>query len=278
MHFVVKLLKSKPGGRLGSHRTTELCVESLPRTGKWLLCHIPAERNAMPRHLAIGDIHGCDTALRTLLEFVQLQNDDVIIALGDYVNRGPGTYSVIEILLELKSDYEVHCLRGNHELMLLSAKDDPGQYLTFMRVGGDRTIDSYPNLGRDDEFPELIPVEHWEFFEQQLLPYFETDTHFFVHAGAYAEIPLADQPDFMLYWEKWNDPPKHESGKVMVCGHTSQKSGLPLFNGNAICIDTWAFGGAWLSCLHAESGKIWQANENAETRTLWLDELPTEEG
>ena len=230
----------------------------------------------MPRHLAIGDIHGCDTALRALLEFVELQNDDVIIPLGDYVNRGPGSYSVIETLLELKSDYDLHCLRGNHELMLLSAKDNPVELSMFLRVGGEATLESYRELGRDEEFPELIPVEHWDFFEQELLPYFETEKHFFVHAGAYAETPLADQPDFMLYWEKWNDPPLHDSGKIIVCGHTSQKSGVPLFNGNAVCIDTWAFGGGWLSCLHVESGKIWQANENEDTRVLWLDELQTD--
>ena len=99
-------------------RTTRRKCLSEYRAAKPLAV-LPPERNAMPRHLAIGDIHGCDTALRTLLELVQLRNDDVIITLGDYVNRGPGTFSVIEILLELKSDYTVHCLRGNHELLSL---------------------------------------------------------------------------------------------------------------------------------------------------------------
>ena len=230
----------------------------------------------MTRHLAIGDIHGCDTALRTLLDFVKLRNDDVIVTLGDYINRGPGSCDVIETMLELKSHHDVHCLKGNHELMLLAAKEDSGQYATLIRVGGDATLDSYSKSQHPSDFPELIPDSHWDFFEQELLPYFESETHFFVHAGAYAEIPLTDQPDFMLYWEKWNDPAKHESGKIMVCGHTSQKSGLPLNNGNAICIDTRAFKDGWLTCLHAESGKIWQANEDGETRTMWLDELPTE--
>jgi serine/threonine protein phosphatase 1 len=230
----------------------------------------------MPRHLAIGDIHGCNIALKALLECVQLESDDVVITLGDYVNRGPGSCAVIETLIELAEQYTVYCLRGNHELMLMDAKENPIKFAMFLGVGGDNTLESYRLDGHDEEFPDLIPAEHWDFFEQHLLPYFETETHFFVHAGAYAEIPLADQPEFMLYWEKWNDPPKHDSGKIMVCGHTSQKSGLPLFNGNAVCIDTWACGGGWLSCLHAESGKIWQANQDGETRTMWLDELPTD--
>lgn len=226
------------------------------------------------RHLAIGDIHGCADALSTLLEAVEPTEDDVVITLGDYVNRGPDSFSVIETLLDLEDRCELHCLRGNHELMLLSAKENPLQFHTFLRVGGDRTLESYRNADFDDEFPDLVPYEHWEFFEDKLLPYYEIDSHFFVHANAYPEIPLDEQPEFMLYWEKWNDPPKHESGKIMVCGHTSQKTGVPLFNGNAACIDTRAFGGGWLSCLHVESGKIWQANEDCETRELWLDELP----
>ena len=94
-----------------------------------------------------------------------------------------------------------------------------------------------------------------------------------MHASAYPDVALSDQPDFMLYWERYNDPPKHESGKIMVCGHTSQKSGIPITNGNAICIDTWAFGSGWLTCLDIDSGKLWQSNEKGETRQMWLDEL-----
>lgn len=227
----------------------------------------------MPRHLAIGDIHGCVSALRDLLEFVALRDDDVIVFLGDYVNRGPDSHGVMESLLELTDDYNVHCLWGNHELMMLDAYRDPERFQRFLSVGGDRTLDSYRDAGHDGEFPDLVPQEHWDFLDAALLPYYESESHFFVHAGAYADMPLADQPEFMLYWEKWSDPPRHESGKVMVCGHTSQKSGLPLCNGNAVCIDTWAHGGGWLSCLHCESGKIWQASEQGQTQTLWLDEL-----
>lgn len=83
-----------------------------------------------------------------------------------------------------------------------------------------------------------MPERHWQFIEKRLLPTFETDRHFFVHANAYPDMASDEQPDFMLFWEQFDDPPLHESGKIMVCGHTSQKSGLPITNGNAICIDT----------------------------------------
>jgi serine/threonine protein phosphatase 1 len=132
----------------------------------------------------------------------------------------------------------------------------------------------YAPLDADKGKLDDVPDTHWRFLTEELLPYYETDSHFFVHANAYPDIPLAEQPDFMLYWEQLNDPPQHESGKTMICGHTSQKSGLPITNGHAICIDTWACGQGWLSCLDVASGKIWQARQSGERRELWLDELP----
>ena len=62
----------------------------------------------------------------------------------------------------------------------------------------------------------------------------------------------------------------------MVFGHTAQKSGWPLTIGHAVCIDTWVYGPTgWLTCLDVDSGEVWQARENGETRTGWLDEEPT---
>jgi serine/threonine protein phosphatase 1 len=117
-----------------------------------------------------------------------------------------------------------------------------------------------------------IPDSHWKFLEEQTRAWFEIDTHFFVHANAYPDYPLQEQPDHMLFWESFNDPPPHESGKIMVCGHTSQKSGKPKNNGHAVCIDTWAYGKGWLTCLDVGSGKYWQANQRGETGLSFLEE------
>ncbi|WP_230849330.1 metallophosphoesterase [Planctopirus limnophila] len=231
------------------------------------------EASGLKRHLAIGDIHGCYDALRKLCDFVELGPEDTIITLGDYPNPGPDTNAVLDWLIYLQSAYDIRPLRGNHDIMMLNAREDDSSYRKWIDVGGDKTLQSYAPFDGDTGSLSDIPESHWDFLENNLLSYFETETHFFVHANAYPEISLADQPDFMLYWEPYDNPPKHESGKIMVCGHTSQKSGLPIANSNAVCIDTWAHGGGWLSCLHVESGMIWQSNQHGETRRLWLDEL-----
>ena len=58
----------------------------------------------------------------------------------------------------------------------------------------------------------------------------------------------------------------HESGKTLICGHTSQDSGLPVNLGHSICIDTAAYKDGWLTCLEVDSGHYWQTNQEGERR------------
>ena len=77
--------------------------------------------DTVSRTLAIGDVHGCLTALDTLLGFVELRPTDQLIFLGDYVDRGPDSKGVLDRLIELRRLHEVVFLRGNHEVMMANA-------------------------------------------------------------------------------------------------------------------------------------------------------------
>jgi serine/threonine protein phosphatase 1 len=224
------------------------------------------------RCLTIGDIHGCSDALDALLGAIAPRPDDLIVTLGDYVNRGPDSAGVVERLVRLNRAGRLIALRGNHEQMMVEARDEGGDKLErFLNVGGDRTLASYSVLGDAGRLAD-VPDEHWDFVENACRDWYETATHFFVHANAYPDCPLAEQPDYMLRWESFDDPPPHESGKVMVCGHTPQKNGRPRNIGHAICIDTHAHGGGWLTCLDTSTGQFWQANEHGQTRQGWIDD------
>ncbi len=227
----------------------------------------------MPRHLAIGDIHGCINALRSLIDLVGPRSDDVIVTLGDYVDRGPDSRAVLDFGIELGNLCEHVALRGNHEIMMLDAREKPSWLRPWLQYGGDATLLSYAQSGDDVGSFDDVPESHIDFLENGLVSHYECDTHFFVHANADAAVPLGQQTDATLYWRKYSDPEPHCSGKVMVCGHSAQRSGVPAGNGHSICIDTWAHGGGWLSCLDVESGTIWQANELGATRTFAVDEM-----
>ena len=219
----------------------------------------------MGRHLAIGDIHGCITALTTLVDFVEARDDDIIITLGDYVDRGPNARAVIDFIIDLGQTHNLVALRGNHEIMMLDAREKQSWLRPWLSYGGEATLESYG--GSFDG----VPAAHIEFLERGLTACYECETHFFVHAFAEAHKALEDQSEAALYWRKFGNPDLHCSGKIMVCGHTPQESGVPLSNGNAVCIDTLAYGGGWLTCLDVDSGTVWQANEAGDTRTLELD-------
>lgn len=222
---------------------------------------------------AIGDIHGCWTALETLLEQVPIDGEDTLITLGDYIDRGPDSASVIDWLIDLSQQGRCIPLKGNHEVMLLAALDGSMEAEHWLACGGEETLESYlpKKLKRKPQLTD-IPGEHQLFMQHHLSPYHETESHIFVHAGLFHGYPLEDQDEYTLYWDRFYDIAPHESGKVVVCGHTAQKSGRPANNGHAVCIDTWVYGKGWLTCLEVESGRYWQANQKGKHRSDWLDE------
>jgi serine/threonine protein phosphatase 1 len=217
------------------------------------------------RVLAIGDIHGTYDALRALVAAAELTADDLLVTLGDYVDRGPDSAAVLDWLIERKQTGKLVALRGNHERMMLDARTDC-QTLEYWRTyGGDATLDSYFRRGGEGELSD-VPQSHWDFMEHECRNWFETDSHIFVHANLLAEMPPEDQPEFVLLWEKLGESWPHFSGKTMVCGHTPQSSGLPLNLGHAVCIDTWACGLGWLTCLDVMTGEYWQADQRRQVR------------
>jgi serine/threonine protein phosphatase 1 len=211
------------------------------------------------RTLAIGDVHGCSAILRDLIAAVAPTSDDTLVFLGDYVDRGPDSRGVIDFILELKQSLNVVALRGNHEIMMLNARDADSDARMWLQVGGQNTLDSYAQPGRAGTLHD-VPETHWHFLENDLQPYFETPTHLFAHAGLNPAEPLHEQSDLWLYWEFLEWPIAWPDGRTLVVGHTRQKSGKILDLGSTICIDTFAQGGGMLTCLHAETGHFWQAN------------------
>ena len=213
------------------------------------------------RQFAIGDIHGCSIALERLDRELRFRADDLVVTLGDYVDRGPDSKGVIDYLIGLSSRCHLVALRGNHEIMMLRARHDRLALTDWLSCGGDSTLDSYGARSF-----EQVPASHWTFLEETV-NFHEADRDFFVHANAYPDFALADQPDYMLFWEFFGDPSPHQSGRRMICGHTPQKSGRPKGLGHAVCIDTHAHGGGWLTCLDCRTGLYWQANQKGELQS-----------
>lgn len=223
------------------------------------------------RLLALGDIHGCYTALTALEAAVAPAGDDLMVAVGDYIDRGPNSATVLDWAIDRHAAGRLVALRGNHERMMLDARHDFRALHAWLLYGGKAALASY---SVDDAEPTLadVPERHWQFLEHDCVNWFETDTHFFVHANVLPNIPLDEQPEAVLLWQRFFDVQPHEGGKTMICGHTPQESRRPNNLGYAVCIDTWVYNSGWLTCLDVSSGDYWQANEHGQVRTGQLDE------
>jgi serine/threonine protein phosphatase 1 len=215
------------------------------------------------RVIAIGDIHGCLDSLNAVLDAIAPTKSDTIVTLGDYVDRGPDSKGVIDRLISLSQDCTLVPLIGNHEEMMLEVVNDVSEPYHWLQFGGVDTLDSYGFSGS----MSVIPDSHRQFFDQ-LLDYFETESHFFVHANYEADQELAEQSIEYLRWIKLTDemPAPHINGKRAVVGHTHDHAGEIFEAPHLVCLDTYCYGGRWLTAMDTSSGQLWQSDPEGNLR------------
>jgi serine/threonine protein phosphatase 1 len=209
------------------------------------------------RTIALGEIHGCSLALGAILDVIRPRTLDTIVTLGDYINRGPHSRGVIDRLIDLGRRCRLVPLLGNHEQTLLDVRAGRAPVSWFLDMGGGYTLDSYGS-GRDIS---VFSDEHFRFLEA-CLDFHETDSHIFVHASYVPDLAIPEQPTNFLRWESLRNslPEPHVSGKTVIAGHTSQKGGEVLDVGHRKVIDTYCYGGGWLTAMDVITGEVWQAD------------------
>lgn len=172
------------------------------------------------RKIAISDIHGCNATFEALLQQLELSKEDHLFLLGDYIDRGPSSKQVLDTIFRLMDEgYQVQCLRGNHEEMLLWAYENAGYDLqTFLNNGGEITLASF-----GAQHPRGIDSRYIDFINN--LPYYlESDEYIFVHAGlnfSPRSHPLEDK-DRMLWIRHWYPMIDYQwlGKRYIVHGHT----------------------------------------------------------
>ncbi|WDQ19328.1 metallophosphoesterase family protein [Rhodopirellula sp. P2] len=211
----------------------------------------------------IGDIHGCAKALRSMIQELAPAENDELIFLGDYVDRGPDSRDVVEQLLDLQSVCKVIPLRGNHEWMLQSVVARGMDDSMWLRSGGRATVASYGGSIRK------IPEQHLAFFEN-LLACYQTESEIFVHAMYDPSGEIATQDDELTYWTHLPSslPAPHHSGKRVFVGHTPQPDGEVLRQSHLVCMDTYCFGGGYLSAMDLETETVLQVDRHGHVRRV----------
>ncbi|WP_235519255.1 MULTISPECIES: metallophosphoesterase family protein [unclassified Caulobacter] len=166
---------------------------------------------------AIGDVHGradlLAPLLDALLEDAAGVERAVIVGLGDYVDRGPDSRGVVDLMLGLANEpaIELRCLRGNHDQALVDFLADAELGPSWARHGGRETLASYGTPAPDDPrdmrawrdtreaFAAALPDAHRDFFADLALSYARGD-YLFVHAGVRPGVALDAQAARDLLW------------------------------------------------------------------------------
>jgi serine/threonine protein phosphatase 1 len=210
------------------------------------------------RSFAIGDIHGCALTFKALVnDELQVLSGDTIYLLGDLVDRGPDTKSVIDEIFSLRErGVEVHVLRGNHEEIMLKALDDEPAHKFWLQCGGKEVLDSF---GVDDI--EEIPEKYIQFIQQSILV-LHHEPYYFVHAGFDFSLPNPLEGfEAMLWIRKMKVNREWLKDNLVVHGHTPepfediQKQRGPLINLDGGCVFKSRPDMGYLVALNLHSGE-----------------------
>jgi serine/threonine protein phosphatase 1 len=209
----------------------------------------------MSKTYAIADTHGRFDLLSDAISAAERYagtEGGTLIVLGDFVDRGPASRSIIELLMAGPSlpNWRWIVLQGNHEAMMLECLTNPGILRWWVGNGGGATLRSYGYQHGDGLVPLKIPVGHLEWLAD--LPVTHEDDHrIYVHAGVPFDQDVAaakrDTLQWMLYaseqhYEDATVLPDagHVSGKHVVHGH-EQSASHPLLKPHRTNLDTFAW-------------------------------------
>lgn len=227
---------------------------------------------------AVGDIHGEADLLRRLLDRLRQDIADrptgpvaTVIFLGDYIDRGPDSRGVLDLLLsDPLPGVKLRFLRGNHEQALLDFLIDPLAAAEWLRFGGLETLASYglraPPGSLDparlrqlaDDLAGRLPAAHLSLLRTTILMAAVGD-YAFVHAGIRPGTPLNQQdPEDLLWIRDGFLDRSFQASHVIVHGHTITDE--PVLAPHRIGLDTGAYASGILSAiaLHGDERRVLQ--------------------
>jgi serine/threonine protein phosphatase 1 len=245
------------------------------------------------RTFAVGDIHGDLEALeKALAKLPELDDQDTLVLMGDYLDRGEKSAQVIAYVREelpKRVPGKLVALRGNHEDgWLRVASGGWPEFVIPVPNGCLATLRSYRGQRcADGEIPtreELQAMQMGEFLPSDVvdwmntLPYFYEDEHaIYVHAGLVESDgkwvhPKDTENPTQLLWVRTMRFFQGYRGKRVVCGHTATENLPPELSSftpedpldmwvgeNVVVIDTGCGKGGFLTVLELPAMKVYES-------------------
>lgn len=225
------------------------------------------------RVFAIGDVHGCPDELSVLLDHLETEegitDNDIVVVLGDYIDRGPDSKGVIDRILEFRTKFPnaTRCLKGNHEDMLLDFLGFGGRLgHAFLYNGGLETMQSYgiSVFAPPEEMTAALPQEHFKFLCELESVLVINETFACVHAGLNPLRDLEAQNDSDVFWIRDEFIANvHNFDLTVTFGHTPYKE-IFIHLPYKIGLDTGLVFGNKLSCLELKGGRVLQVDKDSK--------------
>lgn len=172
------------------------------------------------RIIAVADIHGDDEKFRKALKSVSLKKTDILVLIGDLIDRGKKSKDVLDTVLLLKeNDFKnLIYIRGNHEQMLIDSIEDEDKEYIWIKNGGDKTLKSFRA-----NYASQIPKIYIDLLKTSI-PYYEYGDYIFVHAGLNFDLKEPLEDPYSLMWIRDMSMEKYRksefSTKKIIHGHT----------------------------------------------------------
>ena len=280
--WILSLIKEMIAKRLGIESKQDINVNGGGRCN--MTKDISNDKN-FKRILVIGDIHGHYKKFISLYKKLSVNDDDLVIYLGDYIDRGPEgeTAYVLDFMLREVEKDNVIALRGNHEQMMLDFFNNGD--LNWLFNGGNKTGADIKTKMKDDanylskvmKFADSRPLSHQMTIEGK--------DYFFCHAGVQPGVPLEEQKSDSLLWIRDEFINDYYGDTIIVVGHTplvllKPEGSLEMWrrdyqdilevknvkpqwrrNGKILMMDTGSyFLNGCISCMDIKSGQLWQSD------------------
>ncbi|MDA7603587.1 serine/threonine protein phosphatase [Euryarchaeota archaeon] len=200
----------------------------------------------------IGDIHGYNETFDALIKKLCLSEQDIILCLGDLIDKGPNSLKVLETV---KESSQIFSIRGNHEeMMRLSISPEHGRMMkSWLKYGGLITLESFSN----DEKERIKEARKWLPFIENLPTEIVLEKYRIVHAGYDDSKPIDEQNNQQKMWGRtiFQIEKSLDNNRQIIVGHTPVQtlnrlgkeqiwaSEINLVDGRSsvLCIDTGVF-------------------------------------
>jgi serine/threonine protein phosphatase 1 len=195
------------------------------------------------RYYCFPDIHGCSDALKKALTFVYKENPEggKIIFLGDYIDRGPDNYGVLQIVMNPPKGWEFITLLGNHEAMFLQSYFTRQRFYDFDAAKDIAGFHKNTDV-RYDHISAVFDTNGVVDWMRGLKVFHIEDVNVFAHAFYDDTLDPEDQRTNDVIWTRMSDYETFQNSKqglFLTHGHTPRKNG-PIKSPNRINLDCGA--------------------------------------